>query len=185
LREEFDARAPEHYERSLEVYSRRPEMFGGKQPLRPDQPGFCVTTHLISGSPQRLPNPRIGDQPRLAISWTDRIDVQRQFVRNTPPAGFLRFDIDLTQPIEPQFKAALLMAREVQRRPVKKPQRKALWLVYLRILDAKSAGATLAQMKVLLPPSKGDRTPQGVRDVLAAANDMALRFGPPFTIPAS
>jgi len=70
LRAYFDARAQATYERNLAFFASTPQAFPYGRPLRPCEPGFCVPVNVedmvnIGYSP--LPNPRIGEQPSLAI----------------------------------------------------------------------------------------------------------------------
>ena len=53
---------------------------------------------------------------------------------------------------------------------------KEKWLTYLRVLDARAAGASLAEMAEILPEHMGRRDPQTARNVLTQAQQQASRF---------
>jgi hypothetical protein len=147
LPEEFDAKAPKVYEERLAWFAEDPSVYGGQPPLRPDEPGFHVSTRSIRGPlAQPLPNPRIGEQPFFAMSWTDLGEGRLQHFTKQEPNGFLRFDFDLSKPLEPQIEVAKSFLAEEQRllhgKTLQRPKTKLdKWLMYLRILDAKAARA--------------------------------------------
>jgi hypothetical protein len=145
--------------------------------LTPDHPGFTVAHPLAEQiGLARIPNPRIGDQPRSAIVWQNAPDVLTGFRREVPPDGFHRIDFDLSKPIEPQLEAAKLTLRDAQVRhmgkPVQRRRHPAKWLGYLRILDGRAAGASWAQLADALPYTRGSE--QAARDTWQQAD--ALRF---------
>jgi hypothetical protein len=173
----------------------------------PHESGFMV--ECIREEPWRLgmrfvPNPRIGLQPHyqfffdpmrsIATGWRDESDVNEtlEIVTtgwregrevNAPVEVVLSFRLD--QPLEPQLKEARNYLRISQRanygkllqlRPL--PEK---WLLYLRALDARAAGASLRDIaKALLPKrideagDAADAREQKARDVWEAAD--ALRF---------
>lgn len=178
LREEFDRKAEARFQKNVARYAQNPEAFGGQPPRSPSQPGFHLYTTKIAydGSSQPLPNPRIGDQPYYAISWTDGAAVWREFGSERPPAGFLRFDFDLSKPIDSQLDCAKQALKEFQvlehGRLIQKRRHPTKWSTYLRILDGRAAGASWSQLTAILPSRNG--TEQAARDAWQQAD--ALRF---------
>lgn len=174
VREAFDEQAENSY--------RHWSQYAGKEGfpvahLRPDEPGF-TTMHPLAlslGLP-RLPNPRIGEQPWSAIAFGDWEDTVMMHVSEYPPDRFKRIDFDLSKPIEPQLSAAKSVLKDEQTiehgKAIQKRRHPAKWLVYLRILDGRAAGATWADLTTILPARNG--TQQAARDAWKQAN--ALRF---------
>jgi hypothetical protein len=89
--------------------------------------------------------------------------------RPGPDDIFARFDIG--RPIKPQLERAAYYLRKLREEAYGEDAdarlRRDLWVTYLRLLDAKDAGASYAGMTVLLP--RADKTPQAARDALRAA----------------
>jgi len=96
------------------------------------------------------------------------------------------FTFDLRRPITPQLAEVKLALKEEQAafyegQPLGKPPRAAKhhkdkWPVYLRVLDAKAANASLSQIADILPPTYGRRDPQTAHNVLAQAEALKLSF---------
>ena len=176
IRADFDAKAAAVYAEKLALYAELPDHFCFQPPRRPDEPGFWVSTRLIGGTLQKLPNPRIGDQPFYAIGFTDWPEKLTRFNAVKPPKGYLRVDFDLSMPIEPQLHEAKLALQEVQKielgKVIQKRRRPEKWLTYLRILDGRAAGASWSTLTRILPSRNG--TEQAARDAWQQAD--ALRF---------
>jgi hypothetical protein len=152
LREEFDARAQLQYERDLRQFEVERERGGNTtfpfgRVLSPDEPGFYISSEKVRpGRVYTLPNPRIGDQPELVLENFDEPEVLAQHMSVGSAEGFLRIDFDLSQPLRPQIEAAEELLAAEQKEAMGKVQqrsktRPAVWLMYLRLLDAKAAGA--------------------------------------------
>ena len=93
------------------------------------------------------------------------------------------WDIDVSQPLPPQFAAAKVYLARIQKELYGKQNtpkpRRAQWPLYLRALDAKDAGASYDLMaKTFWPDNYDEKTPQSARDVYEAA--VALRNYFPF-----
>jgi hypothetical protein len=62
-------------------------------------------------------------------------------------------------------------------KPLKATKRhKANWVIYLRVLDAHEAGATLSEIAAILPSTYGRRDPQTAANVLKQAEEVQLSF---------
>lgn len=88
------------------------------------------------------------------------------------PGETMLVEIDLSRPIRPQLNSieatALAFTSPKKRIDLKrraKARRLDLWRLYLRVLDARNAGATWSEIATLLPPSRASRTPQDAWDV--------------------
>jgi hypothetical protein len=86
---------------------------------------------------------------------------------------FARFD--LGQPIEPQFEQIADYRKKLRAEAYSDEdatrKRKQLWPTYLRLLDAKDAGASLSEMATVLS-KHGEHSPQRARAALQAAEDL-------------
>jgi len=178
LRDEFDAKAEDEFKTKRALYSEFPQMFPDGL-LHPHEPGFCVSTMLIGGELQQLPNPRIGEQPWMAIEWTDNVVRKvRQFHTERAPEGYRRVDFDLSKPIAPQIEFAkeylLDLQREEQGKAVQFRRTPSKWLTYLRVLDAREAGASWSQVSGLLDHTA--QTPQTARDMHKQATALCFNF---------
>lgn len=87
--------------------------------------------------------------------------------RPRPSDLFIR--IDLQQELRPQFAALQKLLEKNRWRPsVRKHPRR--WPLYLRLLDARDAGASYAQCAAILPGS--NPTPHAARDMIQAAEHL-------------
>ncbi|MEP2137933.1 MAG: hypothetical protein ABJI41_00395 [Erythrobacter sp.] len=177
VRKAFDETAVSTYRSQVTFFQDAPEMVRGKEPNKPDEPGF-VARHPLAKTIglTNLPNPRIGNQPFHAIAFNDWPDQVCQFHMEMPPEGFERVDFDLNKPLEPQLKFAKQFLRKAQielhGKPLQSRRHSTKWLGYLRTLDAREAGASWSEI-AKLHPHKAE-TEQAGRDACNAAN--ALRF---------
>lgn len=173
LREEFDLKKCESYEHKLrfcQVTGRNPESVS-----KPEEPGFQVFSSILDWE---LPNPRIGDQPEIAISWRWPERSIREFTSETAPKGFQRVDFDLNQPIEPQLKAVKKLLSDMQEhevgRKVQTRRHPEKWPTYLRVLDGRAAGASWAKISGILTHSAA--TEQTARDIHRQALALCFKF---------
>lgn len=156
LRDEFDEKCEAEFADTMKRFHETPEHFDGS-PYRPDERGFHIFSRLIAPDCpllQPLPNPRIGDQPYFAISWTDGVGTGA-FYKREPPAGHLRVDFDLSKPIEPQLRAAkkLLLTSQVKHagKAIQIRHHPDKWPTYLRVIDARADGASWSMVAGILP----------------------------------
>lgn len=179
LRDEFDARAPAVYAEKQDLFAADPSLFPDGYVKTPEMPGFFVSTQLIHGGLERLPNPRISEQPCYAIAWADRTDAWRRPVGREQD-GFLQFEFDLDRPIGPQLKYAEQTLKEFQRLRVGKlvqfRQHREKWPLYLRVLDARAAGASWDQVAGILPPMLSKNTVGTARSVHEQAEAIGFNF---------
>jgi hypothetical protein len=85
---------------------------------------------------------------------------------------------DLNCELAPQLamardQLAKLQSDEDMRRAAK--EHKAKWLTYLRVLDAREAGASLTEIAAILPDSYGRRDAQTVHNVIDQASNVQFR----------
>lgn len=145
----------------------------------PDEVGFTAMHPLALeiGLP-RIPNPRIGEQPFDVLSFRDWDDAIVSIPAEHEPEGYLRADIDLSKPIEPQLETLRDWAKDLQAsklgKVLQKRRHPAKWLTYLRILDGREAGASWAELSCLLPLK--NRTPQAARDTWNQADALRFKF---------
>lgn len=147
--------------------------------LRPEEPGFCAM-HLLAeeiGLPQ-IPNPRIGNQPWGAIAFNDWPETLSRHPQAYPPDSFHRVDFDLDKPLGPQISFAKTILKELQKsqkgKPLQKRSSLSKWPTYLRVLDARDAGASLSEIATFLTST--DRSPQSARDALNQARALCFNF---------
>ncbi len=177
VRKAFDETAVSTYRSQVTFFQDAPEMVRGKEPNKPDEPGF-VARHPLAKTIglTNLPNPRIGNQPLRAIAFNDWPEAVRQFFSEKPPVGFERVDFDLNKPLEPQLKFAKQFLQEAQTKihgkTLQKRKHPVKWLGYLRTLDAKESGASWSEIAQL--HRHKEQTEQAGRDAWNAAD--ALRF---------
>ena len=137
-----------------------------------------VSTKLIGGILQSLPNPRISDQPPEAIFWQDRADKWTVHGSEEEPDGFLRFDFDLSQPIEPQIEIARKALLDFQKdrfgKTVQRRRRPDKWLTYLRVLDAREDGVSWADIAKILKHT--DSKAHSARDTHRSAMGLCFNF---------
>jgi len=97
----------------------------------------------------------------------------------TVPAGHVRYDFDLTQPLAPQLEKAgqdLRLVQEMEQQigtmtpPVFRRQRRDKWVTYLRVLDAEADGAPQSEIGKHFFPKRSDRYPEHPRR--QAAHDL-------------
>lgn len=209
LRAYFDTNAERTFMRCCEARGALPDGSNGTWPdgtkgsvLRPDEPGF--TAHCDWATAQRLgymgiPNPRISDQPdRVIFAYFDYPGCNTSFClgKGKPfPAkpelevpvceGQAAVVFDLSKPLGPQLKAATDWLKWQQSKTQGEVTtgrfQKSKWPGYLRALDARSAGASLADIARIFPDTEG--TPQTGRDKLRQAIALRDNFGLCFTIP--
>ena len=208
LREFFDANAEPTFRRHCEYYRAMPDGSNAISPdgkisrvLLPDEPGFvadCCWEDAQRFGYGGIPNPRISDQPHRAIfaifdypgcntglhlgegePWPAKPKLEVPVC-----AGQAAVLFDLSQPIGPQVEAAskwLEWAQERTQGDVKpRRKRESLWLGYLRALDARSAGASWADIASIFPRTA--QTPQTGRDKWRQAVALRDNFGLSFTI---
>ena len=91
---------------------------------------------------------------------------------------------DLNRPVGPQLQTAKMNLEALQLSrfdKVEKPKRHHLhkWPIYLRVLDARDAGASWSQIAEILPEDpkgKTVKTPQSARDIYKAADTLRNSF---------
>jgi len=179
LRQEFDAGSAAEYQKQLVHFGQHPEQFPYGRALEPSEPGFYITSMaIVAGLPCALPNPRIGDQPEYCIADPDPPDIWNTYCSDDVPDGFLRFDFDLQKPLQPQVKMAAAALKRHQKKRLGKllqvrrqPKR---WFGYLRTLDAREAGASLAEISAFHPATA--QTEQAARDTWNAADALRFKF---------
>ena len=191
LRQAFDERAAESYQRAIEF-----EGSQGVPPdrvIRPDQAGFSAQAYTTDEFGYwAIFNPRISEQPHYALSsveprpgsiriyggWKedevgDWADPRKIGIRKTSEV-LIAFDLD--RPISEQIESAKHELAKRQRRQhgkvLQRRSHKEKWLGYLRTLDAREAGASWAEIAALHP--KTAQPEQTARDIWEAAS--ALRF---------
>jgi hypothetical protein len=210
LRAYFDANAERSFREDCEAYGASSDGNNATFPdgqtgrvLRPDEPGFKAKCDLETGKRlgyAGIPNPRISNQPEGAIfAHFDHPGSTSYFYlgKGEPwPAepqlevpvseGQGAFIFDLSKPLGPQIDIAkqLLELMQKQYQGQVKPRRRqeAKWLGYLRALDARSAGASYAEIASIFPDTA--QTPQTGRDKCEQAIALRDNFGLSFTIPA-
>jgi hypothetical protein len=183
VRHVFDQFAPG----SLQIQHRQADLFGDPAPSEISEPGFSIELDrrlsLEFGYP-RLPNPRIGDQPKHAITTIRGDAVKGDGAVRMPAVQTLQdvlriANIHLTdeqkqgllwdegqkllviepveiaiafssnRPLAPQAQSATAWLKEIYAREgwsIQRRRHPKKWLDYLRILDAKEAGATLQEI---------------------------------------
>lgn len=178
LRVEFLEKAPKAYKDSLSRLERMPTAFPDGRVLTPDEAGFFVGTWKIHQSHEKLPNPKISDQPYYAISWSDWPEVWTRYYKVEPPEDKVRFDFDISKPIEPQLKMAraIMQEEQVERygKPVQRRSRPEKFLTYLRVLDARECGASWSETAKILIATAG--TEQTARDTWEQARALCFNF---------
>lgn len=208
LRAYFDANAERTFQENCKERGALPDGSNATFPdgtkgriLRPDEPGFkakcdCETAQLYGYS--GIPNPRISNQPGMAIiAVQDYPGCTTNLYRGTgkPWPADPEFEVpvcegqaavifDLSKPLGPQMDGAKewleLVQNEVQGEVKPRRKRPDKWLGYLRALDAKSAGASWADIANIFPATAG--TPQTGRDKWQQANALRYNFGLCFAI---
>lgn len=178
LRAAFDDRAQQSYQNSLEFLSA--QGFAREDVLKPCQRGFTAQAYETDDFGYfGIPNPRISDQPSLCIGGCEPRPEQIKIFGTTadceaPSEVVIGFDLE--RPIGPQIKSAQDALQRMQKRLFgKKIQKRAhtgKWLTYIRVLDAREAGASWSEISTILEMTAG--TEQSARDTWEAAN--ALRF---------
>lgn len=208
LRKCFDTLAEITFKDKCEAYGALPDGRNATFPdgttgrvLRPDEPGFLAACDWEAG--QRfgyagIPNPRISDQPAGAIfAHHDYPGCTTYYYlgKGEPwPAGpelevpvsygQAAIVFDLSRPIGVQIEAAKswLDGAQTKTQFEVRPRRKqkTKWLGYLRALDARSAGASWAEIAGIFPDTA--QTPQTGRDKWKLATALRDNFGLSFTI---
>ena len=93
--------------------------------------------------------------------------------------GHRLYNFDLTQPLGPQFARAehylKLVQEELYGKAATRRPRQANWANFLRVLDGRDAGASLAEIAVVLWPGQ-EKTPQSARDTFDAACELRDNF---------
>lgn len=154
LRREFDAKKSAEYELDEAWAATEHAAVPFAECPSPDMAGFCVPTFLIEPdfpAPTSLPNPRIGDQP---LGFLPRIkdNLLTQIAKRDLDfdSGYHRVDFDLSRPIEPQLKAAKKVLKSFQKyhagKVIGKRRQPEKWPTYLRLLDARDAGASWSEI---------------------------------------
>ncbi|MBF9031703.1 DUF2285 domain-containing protein [Rhodobacterales bacterium HKCCE3408] len=136
-----------------------------------------------------LPNPAFGNHPLFEIRPVYDRDDRVEFVDPHGEAKVLKVDFeegqygvvfDLDRPLAPQFEVARKRLEERQKfrygALVKTPRHRSKWLFYLRALDAREAGASLAEIAAILPSSYGRRDAKAADNVLSQARGLQFRF---------
>lgn len=169
--------------------------------LRPDEPGFTADCDWQTAQYfgyGGIPNPRISDQPdRVTFAVLDYpgcntfLHLGKGKAWPAEPElevpvceGQAAVIFDLSKPLGPQMDGAMQWLQWAQSnvQGEVKPRRKrsSNWLGYLRALDAKSAGASWADIASIFPRTAG--TPQTGRDKWKQADALRNNFGLCFTI---
>lgn len=175
VREAFDETCEETYSQDI-LWD---ELDDGGEPLKPIEPGFTSGCELaLELGYHGLPNPRIGDQPDFALWCRNRdgsIWLSFKDAHKDPSLKQLTFRLDL--PIEAQLESAKKeLSRAQMERHGRKLQRRrhpAKWQTYLRVLDAREAGASWATVFEEIPELNSI---EGVRKAYAAAQTMCSNF---------
>mgnify|MGYP001562861386 CR=1 FL=1 len=181
LRGEFDAKKDQQYRNSVALWELHktvsPDGVG-----TPDEAGFYVGTRKIYPDrpfSEKLPNPRIGDQPYYALPILyDRVLAQIPKVYIEPDERYSRLDFDLDMPIRPQIEEAEAAIKEFQvhrnGKLIQKRRHSGKWLTYLRVLDARECGASWSEIATILPRTAG--TEQTARDTWEQARALCFNF---------
>ncbi|MCK0151078.1 hypothetical protein MWU54_13640 [Marivita sp. S6314] len=180
LRQEFDLNAPSEYEGRLFEAEQEPNRYPYGV-LKPSQPGFYIlSTSITADSWEPLPNPRISDQPEAVLTMPPvgvTVLAHGEIVTDNPKEAVLKFD--LRKPVRNQIAEAKKYLMEQQQAQIggKVQFRKLLgkWLTYLRILDARTCGASWEKIaEVLSHEDQVDRT--WVNKAHAAAVRLTMEF---------
>jgi hypothetical protein len=156
----------------------------GSRVSRPDEPGFvafCNWATVEKLGYDGIPNPRISNQPEWAItpayaihhtSIFNGLTYSRVAVRE----GQVAVVFDLSLPIKPQLEDAKRVLQQFGGKSAKPNRRQmAKWPDYLRALDARSAGASWAEIAAIFPHVRDQ--PQAGRDIWEQANALRNNFG--------
>ena len=181
LRIEFDNKKAAAYEQD-EAWTQIDDTVPLSEYPSPEMAGFCVSTFLIEPdfpAPTRLPNPRIGNQPPDCLPRLKDGTLTKVAKRDLPfDSGFYRVDFDLSRPIEPQLKAAKSALKSFQKeyagKVIGKRRHPEKWPTYLRVLDARDAGASWAEVSEILTYSAA--TEQNARDIHMQALALCFNF---------
>ena len=94
-------------------------------------------------------------------------------------SGHRLYNFDLSRPLGPQFAKAERFLKSVQEelygKSVARRPRRANWRTFLRVLDGRDAGASLAEIALVLWPGQ-EKTPQSARDTFDAACELRDKF---------
>ena len=156
---------------------------GVPNPRISDQPSRCITPvldpdYVASGSAGFRyvgghPRTFMGKGPRNAEKGASQVSVA---------AHEFAVIFDLEQPLEAQIKEAEIKVRTMQKwlwrgqPPDTKHRHKRRFPLYLRVLDAKAAKATLAEISEILPIDMANRTEQAAHNVLKQARALQVSF---------
>ena len=132
-----------------------------------------------------LPNPAVSCHPRYALAAFDGSLALGWTLKSNGKDGHLRVErhqmgigFPLDHPLEKRIKRAMRMLRAAQAARLGKPAQKrwhsTKWLTYLRVLDAREAGASWAEIATILPQTAG--TPQTASDVWDQARALCFKF---------
>lgn len=189
-REDYRKDFGDHVEATLAAESRG-------RVLRPDEPGFFVvadwTVTLQKYGLSLLPNPRISDQPWQILMFRSlhRVGVVRghgEYVWDDDvgsariPEGIAAVKFDLSRPIEPQWEAmreTVLQCQKERHGRIKQSRKHPTkWFRYLRVLDARDAGASWKDIADLVIPKSENmtKTPQSARQVWLQARDLMFNW---------
>ncbi len=152
------------------------------------------TTAPFGGQPygyEGIPNPRISALPDTFLEFIstnrpsgglhpyyaeDGVPAYPDGVQFMPDQAVWVFD--LNREIDPQLATAREQLAKLQAEQAKikrAKDHKAKWLTYLRVLDAREAGASLTEIAAILPDSHGRRDAQTVHNVIDQATNVQFR----------
>lgn len=140
-----------------------------------------------------IPNPRISDLPEEFLRYltlkqpnsgfrpfhdTDGNPIYQEGVAFSPDQAVWVFD--LGDDLGPQLAAAkkILHQTQLDRKDTKKltKHRRGNWLIYLRVLDAREAGATLSKISMILPNTYANTSAQAAFNILHQARELSFRI---------
>lgn len=160
--------------------------------FKPGDKRFTVPSPGCSGKYGyvALPHPAFGDHPLPDLCPIYDRDEDVSFVlpiMAVDEAVTINFKphnhgvvFNLDKPIEPQLAVAKEELLSKQRfrhgKRVKQPRHPEKWAVYLRVLDADEAGASLSEMAEILPARYGRRDGKAADNVRDQARKLQFRF---------
>jgi hypothetical protein len=205
-RDDFDTNA----QWSLDQLSERSRSNPAKRFLGRDDPGFVASGSCGDARPFvekygliDLPNPRISDQPFRVIRFEKRFggvmrgkgpfrwhqdqQAEEETAMMLVPKGSAAALFDLSRPVNPQLETAKELLVELQKaqegKLLQHRKHPKKWFTYLRVLDAKEAGATLSDIagsgilgKLIRSNTVPEDGPQAAHQVLEAARHLMFNW---------